>query len=210
MLNILAVGAHFDDVELGCGGSLKKLKDLGHQIFIFVGTQSGFVSATSFDKIRTAEVAKQEGQMTASLIGAELICGDFETFSLDYGRKLDTIITQIVEKYSIDLVFTHWEQDPHHDHWNMARAVFHGAKHVKRILAYRSSWYEADDGFNADFYFDISDYWEFKTNLLKCFKSEYERVGEKWIDFCQSDAIMNGLKNDCRYAEGFQCVRWLI
>lgn len=208
-MNILAVGAHFDDIEIGCGASLKKLKDQGHQIYMFVGTTSGFVSATSYARLRSDSDALFEGEHTARLIGAELICGDFETFSLDYARGLNTLITQIVEKHHIDMVFTHWDRDAHHDHWSLAMAVYHGAKHVRRVLAYRSSWYEAGDSFSPNFYIDVSDYWEFKKQLLSCFKSEFARVGEKWISFCESDATLNGLKNDCRYAEGFQCVRWL-
>lgn len=81
-MNILAMGAHFDDVELGCGASLKKLRDEGHTLYIFVGTSSGFVSASSFQPLRSGEQARAEGQLAADALGAELICGDFSTFEI--------------------------------------------------------------------------------------------------------------------------------
>lgn len=208
-MNILAMGAHFDDVELGCGASLKRLRDEGHTLYIFVGTNSGFVSASSFQPLRSGEQARAEGQLAADALGAELICGGFSTFDLDYAHKLNTQVTQIIEQNHIDWVFTHWTGDPHHDHWGLSHATLHGAKHVKRVLAYASNWYEGETGFTPDFFIDVTDQWEFKMELLRSFKSEFERVGEKWVCFCASTSALYGLKNGCRYAEGFRCIRWL-
>lgn len=207
-MNILAVGAHFDDVELGCGATLKKLNDAGHNIYIFVGTTSGFRSALSYDTLREDDDAQAEGKITAEMIGAELICGEFPTFHLDYSNKLNTMLMHIIEKYWIDWIFTHWDHDPHHDHWSLVKSVFHAGRHVKRVLAYQSSWHEAESQFAPNFFVDISKYWDFKMELLKSFHSEYSRVGDKWQRFCESNARINGLKINCIYAEGFQCIRW--
>lgn len=207
-MNILATGAHFDDVELGCGATLRKLADEGHKLFIYVGTTSGFVSATSYTPIRNADLARAEGELSARLLGAVPIFGDTPTFDLDFSHGLNTRITQLVEQYQIDCIFTHWDQDPHHDHWGLAHAVLHGAKHVKRLLEYQSSWYEGKRIFRPNFYVDTTDYWKFKMDLLKVFESEYARVGRKWVQFCEASGRLNGLKIDCPYAEGFYCVRW--
>lgn len=207
-MNILATGAHFDDIELGCGATLRKLVDEGHKLYIFVGTTSGFVSATSYAPIRSEDRAREEGERSAALLDAVLICGDTPTFDLDFSHKLNTQITQLIERYQIDCVFTHWTHDPHHDHWGLAHAVLHGAKHVKRILAYQSSWYEADHSFSPNFYVDVTDYWQFKMDLLKVFQTEHSRVGHKWEQFCEASGRINGLKIGRPYAEGFQCIRW--
>lgn len=207
-MNILAVGAHFDDVELGCGATLRKLVDEGHKLYIFVGTTSGFTSATSYELIRNSDQAQEEGKRSAALLGGTLICGDIPTFDLDFSHRLNTQITQLVEHYQIDWVFTHWIDDPHHDHWGLAHSVLHGAKHVKRILAYQSSWYEAECAFYPNFYIDVTDYWQFKMKLLKVFRTEYSRVGYEWEKFCKANGTLNGLKIACPYAEGFQCIRW--
>ncbi len=207
-MNILATGAHFDDIELGCGATLRKLVDEGHKLYMFVGTTSEFVSAISYVPIRNADAAKEEGKRSSELLDAVLICGDTPTFDLDFSHKLNTQITQLVEQYQIDCVFTHWEHDPHHDHWGLAHAVLHGAKHVKRILAYQSSWYEGDSLFRPNFYVDVTGYWQFKMDLLKVFRTEYIRVGHKWEQFCEANSKLNGLKIGRPYVEGFQCIRW--
>jgi LmbE family N-acetylglucosaminyl deacetylase len=41
-VNILAIGAHFDDVELGCGGALARHAKLGDRVYVFVATVSGY------------------------------------------------------------------------------------------------------------------------------------------------------------------------
>jgi LmbE family N-acetylglucosaminyl deacetylase len=41
-MNILALGAHSDDIELGCGGSLARYASLGHNIYLYVATKSGY------------------------------------------------------------------------------------------------------------------------------------------------------------------------
>lgn len=209
-MNILAVGAHFDDIELGCGATLKKMADQGHTIYYYVGTTSGFASAKTYEIVRSNSMAENEGRIAASMVGAIIECGDFSTFDLDFAHELNTVITQIIEKYEIDWVFTHRGSDPHHDHWGLSMAVYHGAKHVKRVLAYQSSWYDSSIVFQPNFFVDISDYWEFKKRLLQCFVSEYSRVGDKWNRFCESTSSLYGLKNNCQYAEGFECIRWLF
>lgn len=209
-MNILAVGAHFDDIELGCGATMKKLADEGHKIYYFVGTTSGFSSASTYEAIRSNNEAEREGGRAAEMVGAHLVCGNFSTFDLNFEHKLNTTITQLIEKYNIDWVFTHRPRDPHHDHWGLSMAVYHGAKHVKRVLAYQSSWYDSIGSFQPNFYVDVTDYADFKKKLLGCFKSEYSRVGNRWKLFCESTSSLYGLKNDCKYAEGFECIRWLL
>lgn len=208
-MNVLAIGAHFDDVELGCGGTLMRLKDEGHNIFIYVATTSGFKAIKDSSFIRTPEEAAQEGIKVAQMIGAKLFTGGAKTFNLNYCAELNTELARIIEQNGIDMLFTHWSEDYHHDHWSLSKAAYHGAKHVKKVLEYHSSFYEGNTQFAPNFYFDISDYYIKKMQLLKEYASEYTRVGDKWEKLIFSTAELNGLKNDCKYAEGFRCVRWL-
>lgn len=46
-MNILAIGAHFDDVELGCGGALAKHTSSGDQVTVYVATKSGYANGLS-------------------------------------------------------------------------------------------------------------------------------------------------------------------
>ncbi len=59
-MNVLAVGAHFDDIELGCGGTLARHVQKGDDVTVYVATHSGY-SNPSGKIIRSREVAKKKG-----------------------------------------------------------------------------------------------------------------------------------------------------
>ncbi len=141
-MNILAIGAHFDDVELGCGGTLAKEAAEGNRVLVYVATSSGFKNIRE-EPVRTDAVALKEGQRAVESLGAELIRGPFETFQVEFTEKLNRDIIRIVEENSIDKVYIHWAGDIHHDHQAVSRASLHCCRHVPRILMYRSNWYHS-------------------------------------------------------------------
>ena len=194
-MNVLAIGAHFDDIELGCSGSLKKHVEKGDKVILYVATSSGFFSPDHV-RVRSDEIAMEEGMTAAELIGAELMCGCFETLHLEFEDELNAQLVSIIEKEKIDLIYTHHKDDVHHDHAALAKASFHAGRHVPRILAYHSNWYQSDMRFSPDFYVDITDTWETKEAVIKAHKSEYERVGNAWIDYFRSEERRVG--KECR------------
>lgn len=208
-MNVLAIGAHFDDIELGCSGSLKKHVERGDNVIIYVATTSGFVSPDQVT-IRSNETAMAEGEQAAALIGGRLICGGFETLKLEFEDSLNAQLVHLIEQEKIDLIYTHYRDDVHHDHTALAKASLHAGRHVPRILMYHSNWYQSDIPFTPDFYQDITDTWETKEAVIKAHRSEYERVGNTWIDYFHRDAEKNGLACGVGLAEGFRCVKWLV
>ena len=207
-MNVLAIGAHFDDIELGCSGSLKKHVENGDKVIIYVATRSGFVSPGQVT-VRSDEEAMAEGEAAAALIGGKLICGGFETLKLEFEDDLNAQLVQLIEKEKIDLIYTHYKDDVHHDHMALAKASLHAGRHVPRILMYHSNWYQSDVRFSPDFYQDITDTWETKEAVIKAHKSEYERVGDTWINYFRKEAENNGFICGTTLAEGFHCVKWL-
>ena len=208
-MNVLAIGAHFDDIELGCSGSLKKHVERGDNVIIYVATMSGFVSPDQVT-VRSNETAMEEGERAAALIGDRLICGGFETLKLEFEDSLNAQLVHLIEQEKIDLIYTHYKDDVHHDHSALARASLHAGRHVPRILTYRSNWYQSDLPFTPDFYQDITDTWETKEAVIRAHRSEYERVGDRWIDYFRRDAQKNGFACGVGLAEGFCCVKWLV
>ena len=67
-MNILAIGAHFDDIELGCGGTLAKHIKNGDKVYVFVATRSGF-SDHRGKLVRSNEVAMKEGKNAMQKLG---------------------------------------------------------------------------------------------------------------------------------------------
>lgn len=207
-MNVLAIGAHFDDIELGCGGSLAKHVANGDDVYAFVATKSGFTNHQNIE-IRSNNVAAQEGENAMKVLGVKLIKGNFNTLELEFTDELNLEILKIVEKKEIDLVYTHWIGDIHHDHIAVSRASLHSCRHVPRLLMYRSNWYHSNLEFKENFYVDISDYWGIKESSVEAHKSEMQRVGKKWIDFFYNEAKNAGQRIGVEKAEVYEVVKWL-
>lgn len=207
-MNILAIGAHFDDIELGCGGALAKHVSNHDQVFAYVATFSGY-TAPNNQVIRSNEIALKEGQRAMNVLGVELIQGSFPTLHVEFTDELNCEILRIVEDRKIDMVYTHWVGDIHHDHQAVGRASLHSCRHVPRMLMYRSNWYHSNLDFKGNFYIDITDFWYEKEAAIRAHESEVERTGHKWISFFHNEAENAGQRIGVKYAEVFEVVKWL-
>lgn len=207
-MNILAIGAHFDDIELGCGGALAKHVAQSDKVYAYVATVSGFVSHDN-KVVRSNEIAQREGLNAMKILGVELIEGTFKTLEVEFDEALNIQILKTVEEKKIDLVYAHWIGDIHHDHQAVARASQHSCRHVPRMLMYRSNWYHSTSDFRGTFYVDITNYWAVKKRAIEAHKSEMKRTGKKWIAFFEKEAENAGQRIGCEKAEVFEVIKWL-
>jgi len=209
-MNILAIGAHFDDVELGCGGALAKHVASGDVVYVYVATLSGFVNQHG-QTVRASETALLEAQNAMKVLGVkEMICGEFKTLEVEFIDSLNIDILKIIQEKQIDMVYTHWIGDIHHDHQAVARASLHSCRHVPRMLMYRSNWYHSTMEFRGNFYVDINEYWSIKEHAILSHVSEMDRTGEMWINFFKNEAENAGQKIGVKLAEVFEIVKWLV
>lgn len=207
-MNILAIGAHFDDIELGCGGALAKHIAEGDNVYAYVATKSGFTNHQNIE-IRSDDTATKEGAKAMSILGVALIKGKFNTLEIEFTDDLNLEIVKIIETKKIDLVYSHWMGDIHHDHQAVARAALHSCRHVPRQLMYRSNWYHSNIDFKGNFYVDISNFWELKRQSIEAHVSEMERTGKKWIEFFCNEAKNAGQRTGVEKAEVFEVIKWL-
>lgn len=208
-MNILAIGAHFDDVELGCGGALARHARQGDNVYVFVATVSGFSNQYN-QAVRSSESALAEARNAMAILGVkELLCGNFKTLEVEFVDTLNIEILKIVQEKKIDQVYAHWTGDIHHDHHAVARASLHSCRHVPRLLMYRSNWYHSTLEFRGNFYFDITEFWQAKEQAVLAHVTEVDRTGEKWISFFRNEAENAGQRIGVKYAEVFEVVKWL-
>lgn len=208
-MKILAIGAHFDDVELGCGGALAAHAARGDEVYVFVATVSGFTN--QYDQsVRSSDIARAEADEAMRVLGVKkLFCGNFETLKVEFVDSLNIEILRLVEQLGIEQVYTHWTGDIHHDHQAVARASLHSCRHVQRLLMYRSNWYHSAQDFRGNFYIDISGHWDVKERAIRAHASEVGRTGNRWIDFFRNEAENAGQRIGVHYAEVFEIVKWL-
>ena len=208
-MNVLAIGAHFDDIELGCGGSVAAHALGGDNVFAYVATKSGYKNPAG-NVVRDDGAALEEGRKAIEgILGAKLICGSFETFKLECSDALFREMLNIIETNRIDLIYTHWRYDAHHDHSVLSKATLHVARHVPRVLMYRSNWHDGAASFNPNFYVDISGFYDKKMQAIKCHVSEISRTSSKWIEYFANECVNAGHKAGVKHAEAFEVVRWL-
>jgi N-acetylglucosamine malate deacetylase 1 len=208
-MNVLGIGAHFDDIELGCSGTLIKHVQRGDTVTMVVITDSAY-NTPEGEVVRPQEVASQEGKRAAELIGAELICLGFNTFMVPHDESLTKQINALVEKLQIDIIYSHWAGDIHRDHQFAARCAMMAGRHVNKFLMYRSNYYDTEQSFRGNFYSDISDVFERKIAVIKAHASELERVRYKWLDFFRNQNANDGQKIHATYAECFEVVRYVM
>jgi LmbE family N-acetylglucosaminyl deacetylase len=207
-MNILAIGAHFDDVELGCGGTLARHVAEGDTVYAYIATVSGFTNQDNV-VVRSNEMALAEGRKAMEILGVNLICGNFDTLAVEFVEALNVQIVKIVQDKKIDKVYTHWIGDIHHDHQAVSRASLHSCRHVPRMLMYRSNWYHSTMEFRGNFYIDITPYWDAKERSVQAHESEMGRTRGKWINFFRNEAENAGQRIGVQYSEVFVVVKWL-
>jgi LmbE family N-acetylglucosaminyl deacetylase len=210
-MNVLAIGAHFDDIELGCGGTIARHLAKDDNVFVYIATLSGYKSPDGL-VVRDNETALQEGFAALTVLGIKkqnLMCGQFKTFEVEFVDELTRQLVKILEQKQIDIVYTHWIGDTHHDHLAVSRSSLHACRHIPRVLMYRSNWYDSPDNFQGNFYVDISDYWQKKESAIAAHESEMKRTGSQWISYFKYEAENAGRRIGVKYAEVFELVKWL-
>jgi len=204
-LNILAIGAHWDDIELGCGLTLNKLKEKGHNIFSVVVCSSQYGKDEN-EGMKESE-ALEYGLKSFELIGADYIPTDKEPNSkLAYNKKTMQILEGIANDKKIDTVFTHWFGDINTDHkstWEISRTAF---RNVKNFLMYQSNSYGDNvDIFKPNLFFSFNqEQYLFKEKILSQYVSEWARREIRWKrEIFERERYWGHISgND--YAEGFQ------
>jgi len=206
-MNVLAIGAHFDDVEIGCAGTLAKHRAKGDRVIIQVITHSKYHDNNG-NCLREKEVAVREGQEAASILDCELICNYYETKHVKFGYELIKDIEDVVEENRINLIYTHWDLDIHQDHQAIGKATLNAGRKINHMFMYQSNLYMNTRAFNATYFVDISDFIELKKNAILAHKSEVKKFGDGWLDFWINETANNGKKFNVRYAEAFQLVKY--
>ena len=176
-MNILAIGAHPDDVELCCGGTLAKYAKLGHKVFTATATNGNIGSAT-LPMAEIAKIRKEEARRAAAHIGAEYICLDYddELFYDDVSVRLAFI--NLVRHCKPDIIFTHNPHDYNPDH-ELTSKIVHDIQVMPPIAKLVTEeppfdgfpvvyYFEPHKclGFNPTDYVDITDYFETKKKML--------------------------------------------
>ena len=192
--SVLAVGAHPDDVEINCSGTLKQLQQLGIRIEIATMTL-GDCGSASLTREAIAKQRRQEAENACALLGARYHwCGanDLSIFNDDHHNRL---VTALLRETVPDIVFTHSPSDYLVDHETTSTLVRNACFYasVKNYDTSRQTsagetasgphlfYFDAMEGVDIfgkavvpEFYVDVSEQMDFKVEMLAQHVSQRE------------------------------------
>lgn len=204
-LKVVCVGGHPDDPETGCGGTLAKFANAGHQVtIIYLTNGDAGIKGTKPEeavKIRTQEAINACKILNAKAVFAGQVDGNSVVDNNWY-----TKIQKLLEAENPDIVFTHWPIDSHKDH--MAASILTQKACIQLGQKFPLYFFEVYTGsqtqnFHPTDYVDISDTQPQKKKAVFCHASQgfvtdafYHRFHGIMEDF-------RGISISVKAAEGF-------
>jgi LmbE family N-acetylglucosaminyl deacetylase len=203
-MNILAIGPHPDDIEIGCAGTLSKYAERGHDIFLFVITKGG--------KGGVAETRYEEQKKAAEIIGAkDVFWGGFQdTALLDKGNEIIQIVERCIKEIEPHFIFVNFSEDTHQDHRIVNQSVLSATRYVKNVLSYEVP---TTKNFTPNVFVDIGSVMNTKLEVLRAHASQIMKTNIKDIsilDIARSSAHFRGVQGRVPLAEGFVSERLFI
>ena len=189
LMKILAIGAHYDDIEIGCGGTLLKHIEKGDEVHFAI---------TSSDEFRTGIPGERLYEQTASLDMMGVKERILNLFS--YREEVHNIIGEL-DKIHPDTIFTQFEFDTHQDH----RRAFIIGQAVGRKRDITTLFYDSGAAYNFNPNMLSIINFQSKLKLLKCYKTQID-CGAVNLDILKKkDAYWASLITDIAnsFAEGF-------
>ena len=200
---ILAIGAHPDDIEFGCGGTLIKYTERDHRLFLQIMTEGGLGA----DKpTRVAEQSKSK-----AILGArDIFWGGYEDTHLIVDIELIGKIERVIKKVRPDFIFCSFPDDTHQDHRHLGQAVMSATRYIRNVLFYEGP---TTQNFKPHVFVDIYDTLEKKIAALKAHKSQVMKTNIEdlsIIEVARSSANFRGIQGRVKFAEAFHALRLFI
>jgi LmbE family N-acetylglucosaminyl deacetylase len=197
---VLCLGAHCDDLEIGCGGTVMKLAAMRRPLHVtwvvFSGTDARAAEA------RAAATAMLEGVKQQEIVIKRFRDGFFPSLIGEIKDEFEALKRTVAP----DLILTHWRQDLHQDHRTIAELTWNTFRdHL--ILEYEIPKYDGDLGSpNVFVTLDEALVQRKIDTIVSSFPSQ---VGRQWFteDLFRALLRLRGMEAnaDSRHAEAFYC-----
>ena len=201
-LKVLVAGGHPDDPESGCGGTIARYVDAGHDVIALYLTrgEAGIAGKTHEEaaRIRTAEAERASAILGAKARFFGQIDGDTHVDKLAYAA-----MRELFERERPDVVLTHWPVDTHPDHRAVSLLAYDAWMRTGRTAAL--GYFEVLTGdqtqlFRPTDYVDISAVAPRKRDAVMAHVSQKP---EEWYPAHERMSRFRGMEHGCEHAEAF-------
>ena len=202
-MNVLAIGAHPDDIEYGCGGTLTKYAERGHLVHLFVASRGG----------RGGDPGEREHEQdeAAIILGArKVFWGDYEDTEIPLNRDLIVRLEDVIRDVGPAMIFVNFPDDTHQDHRHLAQCATSATRYVPNFLFYEVP---STQNFTPNCYTDIAKVLDKKLAALEAHRSQVAKTNIEDLSILElavSSANFRGIQARVKYAEAFQSVRLLL
>lgn len=218
-MRVLAIGAHPDDVEGLCAGTLIKCAARGDHVTIMIAT-NGNVGSPTLSREEIAAIRKKEAEASAALIGADLIWMGYDDEFLFHDRETRLAFINAIRKANPDFMIVHGANDYHPDH-RISGEIAIDCRIPVTVPLIETEYppmskiphvFIMDNvggiGFEPEAYVDISDSFEMKGRMIKCHKSQNEWLqhmySADYVEMLSTPSIIRGKAIGVKYAEAFR------
>jgi LmbE family N-acetylglucosaminyl deacetylase len=202
-MNVLAIGAHPDDIEYGCGGTLALYTEKGHDVFLFVASDGGRGGAS--------EVRAREQGDSALVLGArDVFWGGYADTEVPLTRELIVAVESAMRRVAPSMIFVNFPDDTHQDHRHLAQATISATRYVPNFLFYEVP---STQNFVPNCYANIDKVLDRKLAALEAHQSQVTKTNIEdltILELAVSCANFRGIQARVKYAEAFQSVRLLL
>jgi len=203
-MKILAIGAHPDDIEVGCSGTLAKYVQAGHDIYLLVMTEGhmgGKRAVRKKEQMKSARILKPRA----------LLWGGCEDTSLSLRmNKMVQDIEAVLKKVKPDFIFVQYEDDTHQDHRSLAKATISATRYVRNVLFFEGP---TTQNFSPTVFVDIKETIDTKFATLLAHQSQIQKTnieGLSITEIVRSTAVFRGIQGRVQFAEAFVPLRLFI
>lgn len=207
MKRILILAPHTDDGEFGCGGTIAKLTEQGHDVYYAAFSACEQSVAAEFPRDTLVREVKEATQVLG-IKPSNLILFDYNVRTFNFNRQeiLEDII-KLRNDIKPEIVYMPSVNDIHQDHYTIA---FEGIRAFKfsTILCYEMPW----NNFNfhtTAFQILHEHHLKTKADALSKYKSQ-EKKPYANTEFIKSLALTRGVQVGAKYAEVFEVIRWIL
>lgn len=202
-MRVLALGAHPDDIEVGCGGTLIKYARGGHRISLMVLTQGEWGAGRG--------VRKREQERAIKHLHAEnLYWGGYRDTEVPNDRGLIRRIERVVRQVDPHFIFVNYHDDTHQDHRHLALSTMTATRYTKNVLFYEGP---TSQNFSPTVFVDIDTVLDDKLRAIHAHTSQVKKTnieGLTILDLTRSSSHFRGIQGRVKNAEGFLPLRMFI
>jgi len=197
-MQVAAIGAHPDDIEIGAGASIAVHRNRGDNVRFIILTNGGKVAAQS--------QRRAEAERAAEILNVDDVHFlDYEDTQVPYNQETVDELEAKLTAVDPDRVYIHAEEDTHQDHRRVSKASITASRNVNQVLAFEAP--STRSSFAPQYYNSVPEgVIEGKIEAIRSHESQQEK---KYLEAeaMKGLARFRGRQANSTYAEAFQVIR---